>query len=954
MKPKRSFCVSAVLALLASLAIGVVGASSASDELGLAAPAGTAFSYQGQLRDGSGPVNATCDLQFTLWDAGEDGAQVGNTNLLEGMLLQDGLFTARLDFGAPAFQGQARYLEVAASCPAGSAYVTLAPRQELTGSPYALYALAAPWTGLHGVPAGFADGVDNDTTYTAGAGLVLDGTEFRVNRAETQWRVSETCAAGSSIRAIDVDGAVTCEPDTDTIYTAGTGLSLVSGQFSVDFAGSGTAATASRSDHNHDATYVNEGQANSVSTGMVQNSTLLLEDLNQNGCSAGQVIKWNGSAWVCAGDETGGTNFWLLTGNAGTTPGTNYLGTNDNQALEVRVNNARALRIEPNTDSPNLIGGHSANDVTDGVFGATIGGGGGSSFANRVTDNYGTVGGGNRNRAGDDGGTLYSAVWATVGGGTKNAASADAATVGGGYENIASEDWATVGGGLSNTAGGRESTIGGGTNNTASGPFATIAGGLWNEITDTALYATISGGYDNAALANYATIAGGGSSDSENPDATGNRVTDAYGTIGGGGSNQAGNADGNPEDAAYATVGGGRRNTASGDRATVGGGDSNTASGGSAAIVGGYENIASANSTFIGGGVRNHVTDGYGTVAGGYQNRAGDNAGTPDDRLFATVGGGRDNTASGTSSVVAGGDTNTASGDRSTVPGGVGNVAAGHHSFAAGRRAKANHSGAFVWADDLNVDFASTNSNTFRVRATNGAEFVANNAGYGLIAANNGAGDGLRAMTNSSAGDNWAAVYAVSNGTSPAVYANSAGTFSGYFLDNIYVDGNCVGCTTVFLAYNDGKTALESGDLVAANGVQAPLLGNRQPTLAVGLAGGDGAGAIGVVLSRAAVVTGEKDGVESQSVSLVEGHAAPGEYLFVVVQGFAQVKVEASGGAILPGHRLTAGRQAGYARALETREIDGMVVAEGAPVIGVALAAPEPGSDLIPVFVNLQ
>jgi hypothetical protein len=31
-----------------------------------------------------------------------------------------------------------------------------------------------------------------------------------------------------------------------------------------------------------------------------------------------------------------------------------------------------------------------------------------------------------------------------------------------------------------------------------------------------------------------------------------------------------------------------------------------------------------------------------------------------------------------------------------------------------------------------------------------------------------------------------------------------------------------------------------------------------------------------------------------------------------------------------------------------------MVVSEGAPVIGVALAPPEPGSNLVPVFVNLQ
>jgi len=65
-----------------------------------------------------------------------------------------------------------------------------------------------------------------------------------------------------------------------------------------------------------------------------------------------------------------------LTGNAGTMPGTNYLGTSDGQALEIRVNGLRALRLEPNSNSPSLIGGYSGNSLTNGVYGAAIGGGG--------------------------------------------------------------------------------------------------------------------------------------------------------------------------------------------------------------------------------------------------------------------------------------------------------------------------------------------------------------------------------------------------------------------------------------------------------------------------------------------------------------------------------------------------------------------------------------------------
>ncbi|MBN1774049.1 MAG: hypothetical protein JXB32_22510, partial [Deltaproteobacteria bacterium] len=50
------------------------------------------------------------------------------------------------------------------------------------------------WTDVTGVPAGFADGTDNDTTYSAGAGLALAGTVFSVNGVTS---------------AMIVDGAVT-------------------------------------------------------------------------------------------------------------------------------------------------------------------------------------------------------------------------------------------------------------------------------------------------------------------------------------------------------------------------------------------------------------------------------------------------------------------------------------------------------------------------------------------------------------------------------------------------------------------------------------------------------------------------------------------------------------------------------------------------------------------------
>jgi hypothetical protein len=209
-------------------------------------------------------------------------------------------------------------------------------------------AASVHWGNLTNVPAGFADGTDADTTYTSGFGLDLLGTVFSVDAAEVQKRVGGSCPAGQSIRAIDVEGGVTCEPD-----------------------------------------------------------------------------------------DTGATDAWSRGGNAGTTAGTDFLGTTDDEALELKVNDTRALRLEPTATSPNLIGGFSGNGVQIETFGATIAGGGQDTAPNFVTDNLGTVAGGRANLAGNGTGTPSDAWGASVGGGDGNIASGQLSTVPGGSANTA-------------------------------------------------------------------------------------------------------------------------------------------------------------------------------------------------------------------------------------------------------------------------------------------------------------------------------------------------------------------------------------------------------------------------------------------------------------------------------------------------------------------------------------
>ena len=315
------------------------------------------------------------------------------------------------------------------------------------------------------------------------------------------------------------------------------------------------------------AVYAGDGLSGGGETGAVTLTVATTYRLPQS-CGNGQVAKWNPGAgqWECGNDQTGaGGDFWSLSGNGGTTPGTDFLGTTDNQALQLHVNGVRALRLEPNGTSPNLVGGYSGNSASAGVVGASIGGGGRSGAPNQVTADYATIGGGGANIAGG--------VDATVGGGWYNTASNNNATVGGGGANIAGGASATIGGGWKNTASDYATTIGGGEFINVTGQAATVAGG--SHITATGDYAAVGGGEHNVVTATHATVGGGNKNT-----ASGNGAT-----VGGG--------SGNFADNEATTVGGGESNFAGGIAATVGGGVFNVASGDFATVPGGYSADAS-------------------------------------------------------------------------------------------------------------------------------------------------------------------------------------------------------------------------------------------------------------------------------------------------------------------------------------------------------------------------
>jgi len=658
----KKYILAAVGAALLSLAGNVV-----------AAPMGTAFTYQGRLGIGTNAASGSFDLEMRLFDAVAAGSQVAGPVTNVAVAVSNGLFTVNIDLGAASFNGNARWLGISVRTNGGGAFTGLTPRQELKPTPYALFASNA------------AVAV---TASTVGASAV------------------------------------------------------------------GTAGL----------------QAGAVDSSKILDGTIVSGDLS--------------SALL-------NSTFWRLLGNGGTTAGVNFLGTTDNQAVEIKVNGQRAFRLEPTTNSPNVIGGFSGNSVGN-SFGATIAGGGFSSAPNTISSAtanffqhatigggagnsifdygaYATVAGGSSNRIGVLGtpgqGALYSAIGGgilnsiegtfiqggnatacTIGGGTRNLIhSMDGNTIGGGRLNIIdgpsfvsstigggesnSVSWgsyvtisggrankvlsadATVGGGSGNAisggdflspataaviGGGRGNSIGqgsvsttiaGGTSNsiTAFADSSTISGGANNAIQSSALKATISGGTGNLVSEDYTVVSGGQSNSVKSlahstPLATvgGGGLNSIFdysfnSTIGGGGTNTIGTLGSGSEGAPFATIAGGANNMIRGtsigggnsSHSTIGGGlfnsiiamDANTIAGGMgnvidddhiqfSAIGGGDKNRVAGLDTisaWIGGGRSNYVHASFAAIAGGFNNRIDNTGQLGNDPIYAVIGGGSGN-----------------------------------------------------------------------------------------------------------------------------------------------------------------------------------------------------------------------------------------------------------------------------------------------------------------------
>jgi hypothetical protein len=118
-----------------------------------------------------------------------------------------------------------------------------------------------------------------------------------------------------------------------------------------------------------------------VNTG---SSVINAANLGSASSTSGYVLTSNGSGpatWMAASAG------WGLTGNSGTTPGTNFIGTTDSKALDFKVNSTWAGEINPTTGNSSY-GLQAGQSVTSGINNTAMGS---SALQSYTTGNFNTA-----------------------------------------------------------------------------------------------------------------------------------------------------------------------------------------------------------------------------------------------------------------------------------------------------------------------------------------------------------------------------------------------------------------------------------------------------------------------------------------------------------------------------------------------------------------------------------
>ncbi len=257
------------------------------------------LSYQGRLQDASGaPVaNGTYSVTFSIYNVSSGGSALYTET--QNVTVDKGGFSAyigsvtplNLPFNEDYFLGM-----TVGSDP------EMTPRLKLSVVGTSIFALDAGNAGNLGgqPPSSFAPSTHNhDSLYS---GLTHTHTASGVAQIIAGSNVTISPAGGTGVVTISSTGGGGGTSLTPAATVSAIGTANVVG----------TNTNYAREDHQHSI------PANFITDSMVSTSaaiaksklnlsnSILFSDIAQNGCATGQIVEWNGSAWVCGTDDTAG------------------------------------------------------------------------------------------------------------------------------------------------------------------------------------------------------------------------------------------------------------------------------------------------------------------------------------------------------------------------------------------------------------------------------------------------------------------------------------------------------------------------------------------------------------------------------------------------------------------------------------------------------------------------
>jgi hypothetical protein len=238
--------------------------------------------YQGKLTTAAGDcLHDTLEMTFTIY-SDSLGISVEWTETQTEVVVKAGVFSVLLGsvdtIPASVFDGNVKYLGVQVQSDP-----EMRPLKPLVSVAYAYRAAVADGGSISGIYADYGlygGGTSGDIHLSVGVGDGIDISPDAVG-------VDVNAFAGSGL---GVEGL------NDLMVKAGTGLEIQNDSVGLTLAYSSGSA--------YNARFVNESQPNSIDHSMIQDGTIRFADIGANGADTGQVMKYDGTGWVAADEES--------------------------------------------------------------------------------------------------------------------------------------------------------------------------------------------------------------------------------------------------------------------------------------------------------------------------------------------------------------------------------------------------------------------------------------------------------------------------------------------------------------------------------------------------------------------------------------------------------------------------------------------------------------------------